>query len=274
MTNENQGVQGVGLLVAAYVDERGADKALEAMKDAKSRNEFYFDDAAVIRRNADGKAFIDETGDMTSGKAAGVGALVGGVIGILGGPAGIVVGAGAGAAVGALAAATDGGFDQDSLKEIGAALPPGTSALVATTSKDFVEQVRSQTPKAETLTRAKQIASEIETHLSNREDALFSMILTEEGVAATKVTFTPKELAILGVAVTPDGAAAGAGVVTPDGAAGKAGVVTSEGAAVRAGIVTPEEAIVAEGIAVPEEGGDAPAPEEPAPSEDAAKPGE
>ena len=274
MTNENQGVQGVGLLVAAYVDERGADKALEAMKDAKSRNEFYFDDAVVVRRNADGKVFIDETGDMTSGKAAGVGALVGGVIGILGGPAGIAVGAGAGAAVGALAAATDGGFDQDSLKEVGAALPPGTSALVATTSKDLVEQVRAQTPKAETMARARQIAAEIETHLSNREDALFAMILTEEGVAATKVTFTPKELAIIGVAVADEGAVAGAAVVTPDGAAGEAGVVTSEGAAFRAGIVTPEGAVVAEGAAVPDEGGSAPAQEDPTSSEEATKPGE
>ena len=74
---------------------------------------------------------------MSTGKGAGIGALVGGVIGILGGPAGIAAGAAAGAAIGAIGAHTDGGFDQNSLKELGGALPAGSSALAVTTSQDF-----------------------------------------------------------------------------------------------------------------------------------------
>ena len=75
---QDEGVAGVGMFVAAFVDERAADAALEGLKEAKRSGEFYYDDAAVIRRDAEGKLHIKETGDMSTGKGAGIGALVGG----------------------------------------------------------------------------------------------------------------------------------------------------------------------------------------------------
>jgi uncharacterized membrane protein len=220
MSNEtDQGVAGVGLFVAAYVDERGADNALAALKDAKHAGEFYYDDAAVVRNSANNHLHIKETGDMTTGKGAGIGALIGGVIGILGGPAGIAAGAAAGAAIGAIAAHGDAGFNHKTLKEIGGALPPGTSALLATTSQDFVEAVRDQASDEDTLTLARDIASEINAQLNARQDVLMAMAITEEGVAATKVVASPAEVAVFGIAASEDGVVARAGVVTPDGAA-------------------------------------------------------
>jgi uncharacterized membrane protein len=135
----DQGVVGVGMLVAAYADEGAADGALDALKQARSDGAFYFDDAAVVRRDAGGEVHIKETGDMSTGKGAGIGALIGGVVGLIGGPAGVALGAGAGAAIGGLAAHSDAGFDADSLEALGGALPNGTSALAVTTSQDFVE---------------------------------------------------------------------------------------------------------------------------------------
>ena len=222
----DQGVAGIGLFLAAFVDERGADKALESIKQAKDRGEFYFDDAAVVRRNADGKVFKHETGDMAVGKGAGIGAIVGGVIGLLGGPVGVVVGAGAGAAVGGAAAAHDAGFGEDSLDEIGAALPPGSSALVATTSQAAVEEVRKRADQYERLTLAREIAAEIGSHLQMRQDVLLAMVVTEAGVAAAKVVSSPTELAAFGIVATEEGAVARAGVVTPEGAAAVEAVVT------------------------------------------------
>ena len=111
-------------MVAAYTQERAADVALEALSGAGSDAGLVIDDAAVVRRDAEGRVHISETGDMRTGAGAGVGALIGGVIGILGGPAGIAIGAGAGAAIGGLAAHADSGFDQQSLQRLGAALPP------------------------------------------------------------------------------------------------------------------------------------------------------
>jgi uncharacterized membrane protein len=175
---QSEGVAGVGLFVAAYVDERRADEAIEIMKQARKSGDFYFDDAAVIRRDAEGKLHIKETGDMSTGKGAGI----------------------------ALAAHGDAGFDNDSLKEIGAALPAGTSAIMATTSEAFVEEVRRQAEGGATMTFAKEIAAEIRSQLEARQDVLLSMILTEKGVAASKVVASSSAVAVFGIAVT-EGAA-------------------------------------------------------------------
>jgi uncharacterized membrane protein len=214
-----EGIAGVGLFVAAYVDERGADQAYEGLKQAKKAEEFYYDDVAVVRRDAGGKVHIKETGDMTTGKGAGIGALIGGVIGLLGGPAGVALGAGAGAAVGGLAAHGDAGFDQHSLKEIGAALPAGTSALAVTTSQDFVEAVRKEATDEDTISLARDIADQIGASLSARKDLLMAMVVTEAGVAASKVVSSPDEVAVFGIAASEAGVVATVGVANETGAA-------------------------------------------------------
>ena len=254
---QSEGTAGVGMFVAAYVDERAADNTLEALKQAKKQEQFYYDDAAVVRRSAGGKVHIKETGDMSTGKGAGIGALIGGVIGILGGPAGVALGAGAGAAVGGLAAHGDAGFDQDSLEEIGAALPAGTSALAVTTSQDFVEEVRKQAPDEATLTIASDIAAEISDRLNARQDVLMAMVLTEDGVAATKVVSSPSEVAVFGIAATEDGVVAGQAVATDAGAAYEVAAATDEGAAYEGSVVTDEGAAVVDAVVTPADADDA-----------------
>ncbi len=235
----DQGVAGIGLFLAAFVDERGADKALDSIKQARDRGEFFYDGAAVVRRDADGKVFKHETDDMTTGKGAGIGAIVGGLIGLLAGPAGVVLGAGAGAVVGGAAAAHDAGFAGDSLSEIGAALPPGSSALLATTSQEVIEEVRKQADDYERLTLAREIAAEISEHLRLRQDVLLAMVVTEQGVAATKVVSSPTALAAFGIAATEEGVIARAGVVTPEGATAVEAVATPADEADSAGGTEP-----------------------------------
>ena len=94
---KQEAVAGVGIMVAAFTSEDAGEETLKALKNARSQRQVYFEDAAVIRQDADGDVHYHETGDVTGGKGAGIGAIVGGVIGILGGPAGIAIGAGAGA---------------------------------------------------------------------------------------------------------------------------------------------------------------------------------
>jgi uncharacterized membrane protein len=217
------------MLVAAYVDELAADQALDQLKEAKKRGEMYYDDAAVIRQDPHGKVHIKETGDMSTGKGTGIGALIGGVIGLLGGPAGVALGAtvASGAAIGAIAAHHDAGFSNESLKEIGGALLPGTSALAAVTSKDFVEAVRKQVPETETLSVARDLATAIQDRLRARQDTLIGLVITEEGIAATQVVSSPSELAVFGIAATEDDVVAVAGVATPEGVV-VAGVATAD----------------------------------------------
>ena len=213
----DQGIAGVGMIIAGYSDESAADGALDALNQAQSSGAFAFDDAAVVRRDSGGKVSVKETADMRTGKGAGIGAMVGGVVGLLGGPAGVALGAGAGAAIGGIAAHSDAGFDNQTLARIGGALPDSTSALAVTTSKDFVEAVREAATDEDTLTFAQDIANEIRDNLNAGQNVLMALALTEEGVAASKVVSSPDTLAVFGIAVTEDGAAAAAAVATDDG---------------------------------------------------------
>ncbi len=215
----DQGVAGVGLLIAAYTEEKAADGALDALKQAKHAGGFAYDDAAVIRRDADGKVHIKETGDMSTGKGAGIGALIGGVFGLLGGPAGVAIGAGAGAAIGGIAAHSDAGFNNETLERIGGALPAGSSALGVTTSKYFVESVRAAATDEETLTMAQDIADEISGNLNAGQDLLLALVITEDAVAATKVVAGPDAVAVFGIEVSEEGVVAGAVVATDEGVA-------------------------------------------------------
>ncbi len=215
----DQGVAGVGMFLANYTGENDAGEAFDALKQAKDYGLFYYDDAAVVSRDAGGKVNITEHGDMSTGKGAGIGALIGGVIGILGGPAGVAVGAGAGAAIGGIAAHSDAGFNNETLEKIGGALPNSTSALAVTTSKDFVESVRSQATEEDALTMAQDIADEISDNLKAGQDVLMALVLTEDGVAATKVVATDDAVAVFGMAGTDEGVVAGAVLVTGEGVA-------------------------------------------------------
>ena len=246
-------VAGVGMFVAAFVNERAAEDALKILKEARRSGEFYFDDAAVIRSDDKGKVHISESGDMSTGKGAGIGALIGGVIGLLGGPGGVAIGAGAGAALGGLAAKGDAGFSNESLKEIGAALMPGSSAIAATTSQVFVEEVRRQAESGATLTAAKEIAGNIRQNLEARQDVLYSLVITENGVAASQVVSSPTALAVFGIAATEQGVVAGQVVVTEEGAAYEVAAATEDEAAYEAGVATEGGAAVVDAYAKAED---------------------
>ena len=132
----------VHVIVATFHDEQSAKAAYEELKDKKNLRLIHMRNSAVIRKDEKGEIHIKETHDMGGGKGAGIGLLVGGAIGLLTGGVGLVGAGAAGAVVGGLAAKLhDGGFKDDSLKEIGDGLPSGTSALVAVVEEDELSEV-------------------------------------------------------------------------------------------------------------------------------------
>jgi uncharacterized membrane protein len=113
-------------VVAAFTDEAGASRALEALKATRKEQLSGIKDAAVIQRGMDNTLHIHETGDMSGGKGATVGGIAGAAIGILAPPA-ILVASAAGAAIGGLAAKLrDSGFRDERLREIGESLKQRT----------------------------------------------------------------------------------------------------------------------------------------------------
>lgn len=251
--SQQQGIAAVGFLVVAFTDANSADQALDAMKKAKKQQQFYFEDAAVIRQDAKGKVHYHETGDMSTSKGAGIGALVGGVLGVLGGPGGIALGAGVGAAVGGAVTAKDKGFRNESLSTVGVALRPETSAVAAITSRDFLKAVQQQVPIDDIRAAVANLAAELSSALAENKNVAIGLLLTADGLAIKKIAANAETAEVVGAVITDDAVLVGAAVVTSEGAAYQVAVVTAEGAAVAAGVITDEAAAVADVVA-PAEG--------------------
>ncbi|MFN2203723.1 MAG: DUF1269 domain-containing protein [Caldilineaceae bacterium] len=232
---------GVGILVIGYTQEQAADETLKGMQQAKKQGEFYFENAAVVRQDAKGKVSIRESEDMSSGKGAGIGAVVGGILGLLGGPAGVVVGAGVGAGVGGALAHHDAGFRNEGLEDVGSALRPSTSALVITTSKAFIEQVRKQVPAAELADVSRRIAQEISDSLAEGKDMALGLLFTNQGIGIKQIRVDDESAEIYGLVITDDAVAVGAAVVTEAGAVVEGAVATADEVVEGAAVILPEE---------------------------------
>jgi uncharacterized membrane protein len=246
-TTENtqpEAIAGVGFLLAAFNNVDAADQALKTLKQAKKDGQFYYEAAAVIKKEEDGDVHYHETGDMSTGKGAGIGALIGGVVGILGGPVGIALGAGAGAAVGGIAAHGDAGFRDSSLEQVGTALRPGSSAVMVITSKEFLHEFRKEVSDADLWPMVRAIGESLSDAQAGQKDVLLGIVLTEDGIAVKRLAFDEDTAEVFGLAATDEGVAVGAAYADESGVIYKVGVTDGENAAVEAGVVTDDEAVV------------------------------
>jgi uncharacterized membrane protein len=249
---QTQGVAAVGFLVMAFTDETAGDEALKAMKEAKKQKQFYFEDAAVIRQSADGEVHYEETGDMRMGRGAGAGALIGGILGALGGPAGIAMGASAGAALGAAASHGDAGFRDESLKTVGLALKPGTSAVTAITSDAFLKALRKEIPVEDIRTFVSNLAALISRRLNEGKNVALGVILAEDGLALKEVAVGENSAEVTGLVITDEAVIAGGAVATADQLDYEIAEATSEGAFVEAGTITKDGALIVDDVVTAE----------------------
>ena len=228
-----QGEPAVGFLVLAFTDEKAGEQALKAMDEGKKAKTFYYEEAALVRQDAAGKVHYKETGDLKTGEGAGIGALVGGVMGILGGPGGVALGASAGAAIGAAVAHKDEGFRNESLKTVGMALKPGTSAVVAISSHDFLKAVQKQIPVEDTRMFVANLSREISSKLNEGKSLALGILLAEEGLAFKEVAVNEKSAEVIVIAVTKDAAYTAAATITPAAMDDQAGAAPASEAEVK-----------------------------------------
>jgi uncharacterized membrane protein len=201
------------IIVAAFQEEDAADGALRALKEAKKEKLISIDNAAVIRKDEDGKLHIKETADMGGGKGAGVGVLVGGAIGLLAGPLGVVAGSALGAAVGGITAKLyDGGFKDERLEQIGASLQPGTSAIVAVIEHRWVKDLERELAEEGADVTTAALAADIAEQLQKGGEVSYTAISGEEGIAGGRVATTEDEAIVSGFIATDEGMVAAAGV--------------------------------------------------------------
>jgi uncharacterized membrane protein len=247
-----QSIPAVGFLVMAFTDEKSADQVLKAMKEAKKQKKVYFENAAVIRQDAAGKVHYMETGDIKTGKGAGIASLVGGILGALGGPLTIAAGAAAGAAIGAAVARTDSGFRDESLKSVGQALKPGTSAMVAITSKAFLKSYRKEIKIEEARTLVANLSTEISNRLNQGKNMALTVLLAESGLVMQEVAVNESSTEVMVMALTDDAVLAGSVYATDNEVDYQVAGATADGAFVEAGAVTKDAAVIVNNVVTPE----------------------
>src|SRR5439155_19396254 len=149
---------------AAFNTPDGASNALRELKGV-GKDVLAVREAAVLVRNQDGKLEIKESHHVTKGAV--VGGVVGAVVGLIAGPVGWVTAGGA--AVGVLAnRLRDTGFPDRRLKQIGEALTPGTSALVAIVEHRWVVDVERRLRAAATDVATEELAADVAAQLEEQ----------------------------------------------------------------------------------------------------------
>ena len=207
----------VQVIVAAFKEEETADEALKALKEAKKERLIGIQDAAVIRRDEDNKLHIKETADMGGGKGAAVGGVLGGIIGLIGGPAGVVLGGAAGAAVGGFTAKLfDAGIPDERLEEIGSALTPGTSAIIAIIEHKWVAEVEQELAEAGADVLTEALRDDIAKQLAEGKEVMYSTVSTDESLTTSRVAADDEVAEVSGMVVTDEGVVAGAVVAEID----------------------------------------------------------
>jgi len=131
------------LVAVAYPDRETAEQVRRVLTDAADEGLLELDDAVIVEHRQDGKIKLHQLPRV--GKAAALGAAGGAAIGLL------VLAPLLGAAVGAASMAggtaiADDGVDDVFMKDLGARLRPGASALIAlgtpTARDELIERVR------------------------------------------------------------------------------------------------------------------------------------
>ncbi len=230
----------VQLIVAAYNDEKAASEAWKILKTAKWSGIIGVDNMAKIRRDEKNKLHIKEQGDPGGGKGAAIGAVLGGVIGSIAGPLGaVVVGGATGAVVGGLTAKfIDSGIPDDRLKEIGEALQPGTSAIVALIEHKWVAELQKELEEDAKDVMVQALSADIAEQLAAGKDVAITAVASEEGMSVSRVAGNENEVEMSEMTATEDGVTVSDVIVTEEGVSFVEGAVTEDGVALVEGVVT------------------------------------
>ena len=135
------------MVVVRFTEPSKAYQALSVLKESDAEGRIALESAAVVERTPDGALRISEGADNLGPIGAASGSLIGMLVGVLGGPVGVLLGWGSGALIG-------GAFDLDravtsdeALTVLGRAIPPGSTAVIASVDEPAVEVIDGEMAK-------------------------------------------------------------------------------------------------------------------------------
>ena len=158
------------VVVVRFTEASKAYQALSVLKDCDADGRIGLESAAVVERTASGELRIPESTDNVGLAGTAGGSLIGMLIGVLDGPVGALVGWSAGAIMG-------GAFDVDraltsdeALTVLGRAIPPGSTAVIASVEEPAVEVIDGEMKKLGGEMTRRSVA-EVMSELDAAEDA-------------------------------------------------------------------------------------------------------
>jgi uncharacterized membrane protein len=158
------------VVVVRFTEPSKAYQALSVLKECDADGRIALESAALVERTPQGELRTPEAADNVGPVGAASGSLIGMLIGVLGGPVGVLIGWGSGALLG-------GAFDLDrvattdeALTVLGRAIPPGSTAVIASVEEPAVEVIDGEMKKLDgEVTRRS--AAEVMDELEAAEDA-------------------------------------------------------------------------------------------------------
>jgi len=135
------------VVVVRFAEPSKAYQALSVLKDCDAQGRIDLDSAAIVERTAAGELRVVEGDDNLGPVGTASGSLIGMLVGVLGGPVGVLLGWGAGALTGGLFDIDRAETSDEALTVLGRAIPPESTALIASVSEPAVEVVDGEMQK-------------------------------------------------------------------------------------------------------------------------------
>lgn len=129
------------VVVVRFTEPSTAYEALSVLKRCDADGRIGLAAAAVVERTPEGDLRIKESTDNVGPVGTASGSLIGMLIGVLGGPLGVLLGWGAGALVGGAYDIDRSETSNDALTVLGRAVPPGSTAVIASVEEPAVEVI-------------------------------------------------------------------------------------------------------------------------------------
>jgi uncharacterized membrane protein len=193
----------VQIIVAAFNSPEGASLVMDEIKQGKREGLIGILDAAVVVKNAEGKLKITDA-KRRSRKGLMTGGVVGGLIGLVLAPPAVAVAAGGGA-LGALVGKLRSAPLKAEMKDLGSALQPNTSAIIAVIEHTWVEKLEAALAAAGAQLIREALKADIAEQLEAGGNVIYTAGAGTEVLGAARVAQAGDSLSIGGVAMTDEG---------------------------------------------------------------------
>lgn len=192
----------VQLIVAAFNDPSRAGEIMADLKQGKKEGLIGIIDAAVVVKDGEGKLKVKDA-KRRSTRGLITGGVVGGVLGLLAGPVGLL--AIGGGAIGALAGKAAGSGLKSTMEEIGSALTPNSSAIVAVVEHKWVGVLESALAAEGARIAMDAIKEDIAAQLNAGGNVLYTAASGPEAAGVARVAESPAGAQVSGILVSDDG---------------------------------------------------------------------